>query len=234
MIRPPSASLGEISLGSLSLEHSDTGSSTNLTIGFYEANYACADGAGAPAGAIRLITESYTKIPVCYNIDEIFASSNGSDWTRPPTNVVDLPAYQYGVNWTLSNNDLLFRKDGNYSGVFIESTRSFKLPSDQTGPGKPNERRIQIYEERDCSSIVLGQGSTQAPFYEISCSTPDGGECHRAKSSFKSFRFTPADAFDQPGQCKAYYQPNSAASISAKTSMLIAGLTSIAAIWLAL
>jgi hypothetical protein len=233
MTRAPSASLGEIGLNSQSPNRANKTSSNNLTIGFYAANDTCADGTGAPAAAVLLSSFSYTSVPVCYNVDEIFASGNDSGWTRPPNNIASLPAYQDGVNWTLSNREL-YRQGRDYTGVFIQSTVSSKLGPDAVGQGKPNERRIQIYEERDCSAVVLGQGSTKAPYYEISCSTQNGGECHRAISSFKSFRFTPADEFTSDGQCKAYYQPNSVASASAKASLVVAGLASVAAIWVVL
>jgi hypothetical protein len=201
--------------------------SNNLTIGFYpdRANGTCVDGAGIPAGAIGLKTPSYNFNEVCFNLDELFSQNNDSGWARPSTQY-QLQPFQWGIKYTLINR-LSFNVDTSYTGVFIESTNT----TQQSGPvgaeaGKNSARRVQVFEQRNCADI-----GTQ---WETTCQTRKGGQCHRANSTFKSFRIGRAyPLITVEGQCKNFqlFAVPNAASIGASLSWAVAGLAVVAAVW---
>ncbi|CAL3962358.1 unnamed protein product [Diplocarpon coronariae] len=173
--------------GLLLLLHLRSASATagNLTISFAK-DSAAACGSGGPPEAMSLTTSSVPRVYTCFNISDVFAAAAAATGFQRSQGTSG--SGEQGVGYALGN---LASYDGrsNYSQVSIRQTN---LTRDQSGQGRASGRRVTVYAFPDCAQVSREGGGDDEPYdahpwFEQSCQTAAGGDCHTVPYSVRSF-----------------------------------------------
>ncbi|CAD0100287.1 unnamed protein product [Aureobasidium mustum] len=161
--------------------------STNLTFSFSPATLdTCA--ANGSAEAITFTTSSVPPTYQCFNIEDLFASSNTSSSYGSRTSQQSTITYEE-VSWRIFNADT-YSTQTNYSRLRYQQ-QNITSPSQ----GEDAARMLEVFSGRDCHQT----GSSNTTVYPIlgwTCQSSASGDCYEAPYNIMSFQIGSAAAIN--------------------------------------
>lgn len=171
----------------------------------------------------------------CFNLSDIFSQENftGLQWGQGVDRLND-STLERGVNYTLDNLDT-YDAGANYSQVWFQQVN---LTSEEVGEGESAGRFFKVYSLPDCATLSTANGGDDPvewnPWYEQSCQSASGGNCHLVPHNIQSFSIQ-QDTSDSYGQgCQDWVFPGSASQSSRRSSLVVGGVAILVALWGAL
>ncbi|KAG9603284.1 hypothetical protein KCU77_g1204, partial [Aureobasidium melanogenum] len=152
---------------------------TNLTFSFSSATLdKCASNGSAEA--ITFTTSSVSPSYQCFNIEDLFASSNTSSSYGARTSQQSSISYEE-ISWRIFNANA-YSPRTNYSRIWYQQ-QNVTSPTQ----GEDAERIFEVFDSRDCYQT----GPTNETVYPIlgwTCQSSANGECYEAPYNIRSFQ----------------------------------------------
>ncbi|KAK6004695.1 hypothetical protein QM012_008557 [Aureobasidium pullulans] len=214
-----------ISLLTTSLAVQTLAQSSNLTFSFSPATLDnCASNGSAEA--ITFTTSSVPLLYQCFNIEDLFASSNTSSSYGARTTQSTSGTYTYEqISWRIFNADA-YSTQTNYSGIWYFQ-QNFTWPAQ----GEDAERIFEVFDAKDCHQT----GPTNDSIYPIlgwTCQSSAKGDCYEAPYNIRSFQIGSAAGINSKIK-KCWIASTGAAAErfggSSRTAVAVGALTVLAA-----
>ncbi|KAG9664404.1 hypothetical protein KCU95_g828, partial [Aureobasidium melanogenum] len=159
---------------------------TNLTFSFSPASLdTCASNGSAKA--ITFTTSSVPPTYQCFNIEDLFASSNtSSTYGSRTTQQSSITSYEE-ISWRIFNADA-YSTQTNYSRIWYQQ-QNVTSPAQ----GEDAARIFEVFSGRDCHQTG-SSNETVYPIWGWTCQSSASGECYETPYNIMSFQIGSAAA----------------------------------------